>query len=104
VFLECAEFDPVRVRRTSKRHLKHTDAAHRFERGVDPAGQSFAIARLASLVQQLAGGTVKGATSAQLPSRKTLKKREIKVDFPYFEKFLGMSVSASEAEKILTGL
>jgi phenylalanyl-tRNA synthetase beta chain len=104
VFLECAEFDPVRVRRTSKRHLKHTDAAHRFERGVDPAGQSFAIARLASLVQELGGGTVKGAASAQLPSRTTLKKREIKVDFPYFEQFLGMSVSAADAEKILTGL
>lgn len=104
VFLECAEFDPVRVRRTSKKHLKHTDAAHRFERGVDPAGQAFAVARLASLVQQLAGGQVKGATSAQLPSRKTIKKREVKVDPSYFEHFLGMSVTSAEAEKILTGL
>ncbi len=104
VFLECAEFDPVHVRRTSKKHLKHTDAAHRFERGVDPAGQSAAIARLAGLVQELAGGQIKGAVSAQLPSRKTIKKREVKVDVNYFEKFLGMSVSAADAEKILTGL
>lgn len=104
VFLECAEFDPVRVRKTSKRHLKHTDASHRFERGIDPAGQSYAIARLASLVEELAGGKIIGAVTVQQPSRKTLKAREISYASDYLEKFLGMPVSASEAEKIFKAL
>lgn len=104
VFLECAEFDPVRVRKTSKRHLKHTDASHRFERGIDPAGQPYAIARLASLVEELAGGKIAGTVTVQLASRKTLKAREISYAGDYLEEFLGMPVNASEAEKIFKAL
>jgi len=38
VLLECAFFDPVAVRRASKRHGLHTESSHRFERRIDPAG------------------------------------------------------------------
>ncbi len=61
LFLECAEFDPVLTRRTSSRHQKKTDAAHRFERGVDPTGLPLAMARLVQLIQELAGGQREGA-------------------------------------------
>jgi phenylalanyl-tRNA synthetase beta chain len=104
VFLECAEFSPSLVRKASSKHQKKTDAAHRFERGIDPQGQGFAIARLATLVTELAGGTVKSAACVQTPSRQKFAPKQVKVDPAYFPKFLGMSVAADEAKKVLTGL
>jgi phenylalanyl-tRNA synthetase beta chain len=104
VFLECAEFSPSLVRKASSKHQKKTDAAHRFERGIDPQGQEFAISRLAELVVELAGGTVKSASRVLAPSRQKFQPKQVKVDPAYFAKFLGMSVTTLEAEKVLTGL
>ncbi|MDR3607250.1 MAG: phenylalanine--tRNA ligase subunit beta [Oligoflexia bacterium] len=104
VFLECAEFDPILVRRASSRHQKRTEASHRFERGVDPAGLTHAIARLSSLVLELAGGKVAGVASARLPSRAQLASREIRVAPDYFPRFLGMKCAPEQALKILTDL
>jgi len=63
LFLECAEFSPVLVRRAASRHQHKTDASHRFERGVDPQGLSAAISRLAGLIVEVAGGKIVGSTS-----------------------------------------
>jgi phenylalanyl-tRNA synthetase beta chain len=104
VFLECAEFSPSLVRKASSKHQKKTDAAHRFERGIDPQGQAFAIARLAELVVQLAGGTIKSASAVRLPSREKFVLKKVTVKPAYFSDFLGMKVSAEEAEKVLTSL
>ena len=57
VFLECARFAPGRVRRTARRLGLRTDSSYRFERGIDPAAQGAAAARLASLVLASAGGS-----------------------------------------------
>ena len=35
ILVEAAWFDPATIRRSSRRHLLHTDASHRFERGAD---------------------------------------------------------------------
>jgi phenylalanyl-tRNA synthetase beta chain len=59
VFIECAFFDPVTIRRTSKRLGLSSDSSYRFERGVDPdKGLIDALDTAASLMQQLGGGTV----------------------------------------------
>ncbi len=58
VFLESAFFESTGVRRTAKRFGFHTEASHRFERGVDPEGVIKAIDRAAEMMRQLAGGTV----------------------------------------------
>lgn len=58
VLLECALFDPRTVRRTARRHGLHTDASHRFERGVDPLRLEAALDRCAALIVELAGGKV----------------------------------------------
>jgi phenylalanyl-tRNA synthetase beta chain len=57
VLLESAFFEARGVRRTSRRHGLHTDASHRFERGVDPSHAPDTLARAASLLTELAGGT-----------------------------------------------
>jgi phenylalanyl-tRNA synthetase beta chain len=59
VFLECAFFDPVGIRKTAKRLGLSSESSYRFERGVDPGdGLVNAINTAAELTRQLAGGTV----------------------------------------------
>lgn len=58
VFLESAWFDPVSIRKTSRRHGLKTDAAFRFERGTDPEMTVIALKRAAGLIVELAGGEI----------------------------------------------
>ena len=58
IFLESAYFNPVWVRKTAKRHGLNTDSSWRFERGVDPRLQVYALKRAALLFKELAGGRI----------------------------------------------
>jgi len=58
VFLESACFDPVFIRKTSRRHGLNTDASFRFERGTDINGTLYALKRAAVLIMEVAGGIV----------------------------------------------
>lgn len=58
VLLESAYFDPISIRKTSKRHGLHTDASFRFERGVDISFCKVALKRAAVLLKELANGTI----------------------------------------------
>ena len=64
VLLESAWFDPQSVRRTARRLGMHTDASHRFERGVDPEGQLAAAERAAALLVEIAGARVHAEVAA----------------------------------------
>lgn len=57
IFIECACFQPRRVRRARQRFNLDTDAAYRFERGIDPDGLPAALARVTDLIMTVAGGT-----------------------------------------------
>lgn len=56
VLFECAWFDPRTVRRTARRHGMHTEASHRFERGVDPSDVARVLDRAVALTTSLANG------------------------------------------------
>ncbi|HEV8610456.1 MAG TPA: phenylalanine--tRNA ligase subunit beta [Thermoanaerobaculia bacterium] len=58
VLLEAAWWDPVAIRRTSRRLGMHTDASHRFERGADPEAIPGALDLAARLLLGAAGGTL----------------------------------------------
>ena len=58
VFLESAYFDPVTIRKTSRRHQLQTDASFRYERGCDPNNTLYVLKRAALLIQEVAGGQV----------------------------------------------
>ena len=58
VLLESAYFHPTWIRKSARRHGLSTDASFRFERGVDPDGQIYALKVAAMLVKELAGGTI----------------------------------------------
>ncbi|MWV49549.1 phenylalanine--tRNA ligase subunit beta [Rathayibacter sp. VKM Ac-2803] len=57
VLLEAANFDPVSIARTARRHKLPSEASKRFERGVDPLVAAVAAARAVQLLVELAGGT-----------------------------------------------
>ncbi|MGN0235274.1 MAG: phenylalanine--tRNA ligase subunit beta [Paludibacteraceae bacterium] len=58
VFLESAYFDPVSIRKTSRRHQLQTDASFRYERGCDPNNTLYILKRCALLIQEVAGGEI----------------------------------------------
>lgn len=58
IFLESAYFHPTWIRKTARRHGLNTDASFRYERGIDPLGQVYALKMAALLVKELAGGTI----------------------------------------------
>ena len=58
VLLESAYFHPTWIRKSARRHGLSTDASFRFERGIDPDGQIYALKQAALLVKELAGGEI----------------------------------------------
>ena len=61
ILVEAAWFAPAGIRATSRRHLIHTDASHRFERGADFAAAPVANALVCREVLKACGGTLEGA-------------------------------------------
>jgi phenylalanyl-tRNA synthetase beta chain len=59
ILIEAAWFDPASVRRSSRRHMLHTDASHRFERGADINAAPIANGIVAELILE-AGGKLEG--------------------------------------------
>ncbi|MFD2675406.1 phenylalanine--tRNA ligase subunit beta [Gulosibacter bifidus] len=58
VFIESANFAPISIARTARRHKLPSEASRRFARSVDPAVATKAAARVAELMVELAGGTI----------------------------------------------
>ena len=57
VLIEAANFDPVSIARTARRHKLPSEASRRYERGVDPRVAAAAAQRVVDLMVELAGGT-----------------------------------------------
>jgi len=99
VYLECAEFSSKLVRQAATRFQKHTDAAYRFEREIDPCNLHYSVSRLAEIIVDVAGGKVVGSTSSQLtegPSSRNSKdkhwgRNQINLKKGYIQNFLGVS-------------
>lgn len=68
VFLESAYFDPITLAGVARRYRLHTDASHRFERGVDFTGQERAVERATDLIVQICGGEPGPTTVAEAPA------------------------------------
>jgi phenylalanyl-tRNA synthetase beta chain len=102
VFLESAWFNPSRVRKTAKRHALNTDASFRYERGVDHEMTIFALKRAAQLIQELAGGTVRGPIIDEVTELP--KQSEISITLKRINDLCGANISAEELENILSSL
>ncbi|WP_454777887.1 phenylalanine--tRNA ligase subunit beta [Georgenia muralis] len=90
VLVEAAHFDPVSIARTARRHKLPSEAAKRFERGVDTALQAVAAQRVVDLLVEHGGGTADPAVSdldtttppAPIVLDPTLPARLVGVDYP----------------------
>ena len=99
VLIESAWFDPVSVRRTSKRLGLGTDASRRFERGVDPAGAVAAADRAAGLMAEVAGGRVaRGALDAH---PRPWTPRPIRLSVRATHRLLGTRVPKARIARLL---
>ncbi len=102
VFLESAYFDPVCIRKTSKKLSLNTDASHRFERGVDPAGTVAAMNRAAQLMAEMAGGRLIGGSIDNHPAPICAKK--IILDVKQTNNRLGTDLNRYEMSKYLKSI
>ena len=102
VLLEAANFDPLTVRKASRKLALRTDASLRFEHGLDRNLTDFAINRAASLIQKLAGGKIAQET-IDIYLQKTYP-RKIKLDLAYVENLLGAEISPSKIVSIFKKL
>ncbi|HMM75095.1 MAG TPA: phenylalanine--tRNA ligase subunit beta [Gammaproteobacteria bacterium] len=71
ILLESAWFEPIGLSRTARRQGLHTDASHRFERGVDPDVQRRAIERATALVLACCGGEAGPVADVVTPTHRT---------------------------------
>lgn len=101
VLIESALFHPVRIRRTARRYMLETEAAYRFQRGVDPQGVLPALYRAVLLLRQL-GGAVSMApvVVGELPSN----SRRILVRYERVNRVLGISLLPWQLHTLLSRL
>ncbi|WP_141059535.1 phenylalanine--tRNA ligase subunit beta [Stenotrophomonas rhizophila] len=103
VFLEAAHFAPAAIMGRGRKLGLHTDAGHRFERGVDPALPRTAIEYATRLVLDLAGGTSAPVTEAvreaDLPATATIGLRRARI-----ARVLGIQIADADVERILRAL
>jgi phenylalanyl-tRNA synthetase beta chain len=103
VFLEGAYFPPDTVAGVARRHGLVTDAAQRFERGVDPRGQERAIERATELLLAIAGGRPGPAVLTQDESAQP-KRPGVTLRPERVSSLLGVPVPRAEIEEILRRL
>lgn len=103
VLLESAYFHPTWIRKSARRHGLSTDASFRFERGVDPDGQIYALKVAAILVKELAGGTI-SMDIKDVEAEGLVKKFEVKLDYKYVHDLIGKTISVEVIKEIVTSL
>ncbi len=102
ILLESAYFNPSSTRLTSKRLGLHTDASHRFERGADINILMRALDRAASLMADLADGTVAKGVLDVYP--KKIEEKRIRARVDQINRVLGLRLAAEEIKKIFKDL
>ncbi len=103
VFLEAAHFAPSAIIGRGRKLGMHTDASHRFERGVDPALPAQAIEVATRLVVELAGGNPGPVTEAVLPEHLT-PARPITLRRARIARLLGIEMADADVERMLRAL
>lgn len=103
IFLECAFFSPLAIAGRARSYGLHTDASHRYERGVDFDLQHTAMERATALLLEIVGGEPGPVTetldAASLPTRAGVTLRESRL-----AQLLGMRIPTAAVETMLARL
>ena len=103
VLFESAYFHPTWIRKSARRHGLQTDASFRFERGIDPDSQIYALKQAAILTKQLAGGEI----SMQIKDVKTEylpKDATITLSYEYCDDLIGKHIEHDTLKSICVNL
>ena len=102
IVLESACFNPISVRRTSKRLGLKTEASARFERGTDINAPVTGIERAVALLEEIGAGRVRDGAIDRYPS--PAAARNLPLRTARIERMLGQAVPEADVQRILTGL
>lgn len=102
VFLESAYFNPVCIRKTSRRHQLQTDASFRYERGCDPNNTLYILKRCALLIQEVAGGNV--AMEISDNGQTFFEPFPVMINIPRMNALIGKEIGEQTIETILRAL
>ena len=101
IILESAYFNPVSVRKTSKRLGISTDSSYRYERGIDPTITGIALSAASKMITDACGGKIVGTgIGGKLP----VENRQIKYSPDLFMKKTGIEMNAETQREILNNL
>lgn len=101
IFLESAWFSPESIRRTSLAHGLRTDAATRFEKGVDISNTVTVLKRAAELIKAVCGASI-GAVIDMYPQ--PVEKTIVQLKYHYLKKLSGKNYHSEAVKNILTAL
>lgn len=102
IFLESAYFDPGTIRKTSFRHGLRTDAATRFEKGIDISCTLDVLKRASFLIKEVAGGSIASPFIDVYPAPEP--KAEVTLTYAYLKKLSGKEYPSETSMGILKSL
>lgn len=102
VLLESAYFNPTSIRRSARRHGLSTDSSFRFERGIDPNGQIYALKQAALMVKELAGGEIAMEIADTNPE--PVEGPRIELEYAYVSRLIGKEIPKETIRQILESL
>jgi len=100
--LECAYFQPTRIRRTRRALELSSESSYRFERGIDMLGMPDALRRAIELIVAVAGGEVRAPTLDLWPGPQ--QERTIFLRPERVNRLLGVTIDRPEVERLLTAV
>lgn len=102
VLFESAYFNPTWIRKSARRHGLSTDASFRFERGIDPNGQIYALKQAAILAKELAGGKVSMQIKDVYPN--PISDFKVSVEYKYINDLIGKEIPVDTVKSIVKSL
>ena len=102
LFLESAIFDPVTIRKSSKRHQLFTDASYRYERGVDPEKVIYALKRAAILINE--DNPNSSVSDILVDDNLKLKTKDIYLRYNKIDSVTGQNIDKDVITQILSSL
>ncbi len=102
IFLESAWFDNETIRKTSLKHELRTDAASRFEKGVDISNTVNVLKRAALMIKEIAGGQISSEILDMYPTPAV--KKMVSLKYHYLKKLSGKNYHADTIKNILLAL
>ena len=101
IILESAYFNPVSVRKSSKRHGISTDSSYRYERGINPDGTLRALSKASKIIMEECGGKIVNVSGA---GRMSYTPESVVYNPKLLEQKTGIQIDSKTQKEILKKL